>query len=69
MEEAKNKPYSKFYQPEDENFLDIQIELEGHMTMVDGLLVNIINDCPNSNCCPFCHYNQKDFYDKNIHFR
>ena len=38
------------------------------MTMIDGLLVNIINHCPNSNCCPFCHYNQKDFNKKDIHF-
>ena len=69
MEEATKTPYSKFYQPENENFIDIQIEMEGFMTMVDGLLVNVINDCPNSNSCPFCHLNQKDFNNplKNIH--
>ena len=68
MEEAKNKPYSKFYQPaENENFVDVEIEMEGYMTMLDGLLVNIINDCPNSNSCPFCHLNQKDFSKKDVH--
>ena len=62
MEEAKKMPYSKFYQPaENENFIDLEIEMEGFPTMMDGLLVNIINNCPNSNSCPFCHLNQKDF--------
>ena len=68
MLEAKNNPYSKFYQPENENFIDLEIELEGFMTMVDGLLVNIINDCPTSTSCPFCHYKQTDFNKKDIHF-
>ena len=68
MEEAKEKPYSKFYQPaENENFVDIEIGMEGYMTMLDGLLVNIINDCPNSNSCPFCHLNQKDFNKKDVY--
>ena len=36
--------------------------------MVDGLLVNIINHCPTSTACPFCHYKQTDFNKKDIHF-
>ena len=68
MLEAKNNLYSKFYQPENENFIDLEIELEGFMTMVDGLLVNIINDCPTSTSCPFCHYKQTEFNKKDIHF-
>ena len=65
MEEAEQNPYSKLYQPaDDENLLYLEVETEGFMTMVDGLLVNIINDVPNTNSCPFCHLNQKDFNKK-----
>ena len=65
MEEAEQKPYSKLYQPaDDENLFYLEVETEGFMTMVDGLLVNIINDVPNTNSCPFCHLNQKDFNKK-----
>ena len=68
MQEAKNTPYTKFYQPENENFVDLEIELEGFPTMLDGLLVNIINDCPTSTSCPFCHVKQTDFNKKNVDF-
>ena len=68
MKDAQNNPYTKSYQPENENFINLEIELEGYLTMIDGLLVNIINDCPTSTSCPFCHIKQTDFNKKKVRF-
>ena len=64
MDDAKNTPFVF----KTLNGLEIAVVFEGYMTMIDGKVANICTNCPSTNACPFCHYQQSKFKNKNLQF-
>ena len=64
MAHAKNNPYSV----QNDDGLDIQVSLDGYMTMIDGKVAKILTNAPSYQRCPLCHYKQSDFNNEDIQF-
>ena len=52
------------------SFLKIKLAINGDFFLlkIDGKIANICTNCPSTVACPFCHYTQSKFKNKNLQF-